>query len=197
MTPYFVGIAGGSGSGKTALAKRLKKHLRKKASIFHIDNYQKIGGKPPRLHGMDNWDHPNAIYWNQLSKDLKTLKEGKPVIIKTREQKQLTNVKKILFNPKPIVIIEGYLLFVKPEIRKLLDFLVYCDAKDDIRIKRRTKFKHAAYVEKILLPMHHTYIDPTKKFADLILDTGKHSIQRCTERVLRRLHLSKNPNFVH
>ena len=168
MTPYFIGIAGGSGSGKTALAKCLKKHLGTKASVFHIDNYQKIGGKPPRLHGMDNWDHPNAIYWNQLSKDLKILKGGKPVIIKTREQKQLTNAKKALFNPKPIVIIEGYLLFIKPGIRKLLNFLVYCDAKDDIRIKRRTKFKHTEYVEKILLPMHHKYIEPTKKFANLI-----------------------------
>lgn len=187
MLYYFIGIAGGSGSGKTTIAEYLNKQLKPKASVFHIDNYQKIGGKLPKLFGMNNWDHPDALDWKGLLRDLKVLKSGKPVFIKAREQRELKNAKKVLFKPTPIVIVEGYLLFVKPQIRALLDFLIYCDASDGIRMARRTKFKHAEYVEKILLPMHHKHIEPTKKFADLILDTRKLSIEECANCVVKKL----------
>lgn len=77
MTPFFIGIAGGSGSGKTALAKELKKYFKKKASIFHIDNYQKFRERLPEFYGMKNWDHPKSINWNRLFKDLVSIKKIK------------------------------------------------------------------------------------------------------------------------
>ncbi len=174
MASFFIGIAGGSGTGKTALAKELKKHFGRKAKMLHMDKYQRFGEKLPELFGMKNWDCPQAIKWEKLEKDLISLKKK-----------------------KGIVITEGYLLFYKPAVRKLLDFRVFLEAKDKTRIKRRTKFKNEKYIEKVLLPMHKKYIEPTKKFADLVLDTEKYSITRAAARVKKRIYslrLSNAPN---
>ena len=187
MTPFFIGITGGSGSGKTALAKELKRCFKKKASIFHIDNYQKFEGKLPKLYEMENWDHPKSINWNRFLKDLTLLKKNKTITIKSRDQKKLKKIKEIIFVPSKIVIIEGYLLFYKLSVRNLLDFRIYLKASEKARIKRRTKFKNAEYIQKILLPMHNKYIKPTKKFANLILNTEKYSIKQCSEQIIKAL----------
>jgi uridine kinase len=187
MVPFFIGITGGSGSGKTALARELKKYFDKKASIFHLDNYQKFGEKLPEICGMKNWDHPRSINWNKLLKDLLLLKKGKTIIIKSRDQRTLKKIKEKVFRPSEIIIIEGYFLFYKPSIRKLLDFSVYLKASDDTCIKRRTKFKNTKYIQNILLPMYYKYIEPTKKFADLVLNTEKLSIKQCCKKVISHL----------
>ncbi len=187
MNPFFIGITGGSGSGKTALAKELKKHFKKRASVFHIDNYQRFGEKLPEIYGMKNWDHPKSINWDRLIKDLVSLKKGKTIIIKSRDQKRLKRVQKLVFKPSEIIIIEGYFLFHKPLVRNLLDFRVYLQASDEVRIRRRTKFKNPKYIQKILLPMYYKYIEPTKKFADLILNTEKYSLRECCKQIIRRL----------
>ena len=189
MTPFFIGIAGGSGTGKTAIAKELRKALGKKASIFYIDNYQKFEEKLPKLCGMENWDHPKSINWDKLLKDLLLLKKGKSVTIKARGQRKLNKFKfkKKSFTPTPIIIIDGYLLFYNASVRKILDFLVFLKANKKTRIKRRTKFKDYKYIQKILLPMHRKYIEPTKKFADLILNTEKYSIRQCSEQITQHL----------
>ena len=127
MIPFFIGITGGSGSGKTALARELKKYFGKKAKIFNFDKYQRFGEKLPLLYGMENWDCPEAIKWDKLYKDLIFLK------------RQIV-----------IVIVEGYLLFYKPEVRRLLDFLIFLEAKNKTRSKRRTKFKNDKYIENII-----------------------------------------------
>jgi len=107
---------------------------------------------------------PQAIKWDKLQKDLISLKKK-----------------------KGIVIVEGYLLFYNPAVRRLLDFLIFLEAKDKTRIKRRTKFKNDKYVEKVLLPMHKKYIEPTKKFADSVLDTEKYLIKQCAKRIIQAI----------
>ncbi|MDP3995977.1 MAG: hypothetical protein Q8P74_01890 [bacterium] len=185
MKLFFIGITGGSGSGKTALARELKKYFGKRALIFHIDNYQKFGEKLPEIKGgMKNWDHPGAIKWERMIKDLLSLKGGETITVKSRDQKKLKRVKEKTLRPSEIIIIEGYFLFYKSSIRKLLDFSVFLKANEEIRIKRRTKPKNIEYVQKILLPMHNKYIEPTKKFADLILNTEKLSIERCVKKII-------------
>ncbi len=165
MKSFFIGIAGGSGTGKTALAKELKKHFGRKAKIFNFDKYQRFGEKLPELFGMKNWDCPGAIKWEKLEKDLVSLKKK-----------------------AGIFIIDGYLLFYKPKVRRLLDFRVFLTAGEKTRVKRRTKFKNEKYIQKVLLPMHKKYIEPTKKFANLILDTEKYSIIRAAARVKKRIY---------
>lgn len=190
MASFFIGISGGSGTGKTALARELRKHFKKEASIFHIDNYQKFQGKLPKLHGMKNWDHPKSINWDKLLKDLTSLKAGKTIILKSRDPKKLQKIKTAMFQPSKIIIIEGYLLFYKKSVRNFLDSLVFLGASDKVRVKRRTKFKNVKYVQKILLPMHKKYIEPTKKFADLILDTEKYSVKQCALKILQHLNIT-------
>src|SRR4030042_3406623 len=187
MKPFFIGITGGSGSGKTAIANNLKTYFGEKASVFNIDNYQKFEGKLPKRYGRKNWDHPKAIYWQKLIKDLSSLKKGDEIIIKSRDQERLKKVQTLKLKPTKIIIVEGYLLFHKPAVRNLLDFLIYIEANDRIRIKRRTKFKSLNYIKKILLPMHQKYIEPTKKFADLIIDTDKNSIRQSCQKIIQKL----------
>ncbi len=187
MIPFFIGITGGSGSGKTALARELKKYFGKKASVFHIDNYQKFGRKLPQISGIKSWDHPESINWNRLIKDLVSLKKGEAIIIKSRDQKKLKKVKEVVFKPAEIIIVEGYLLFYKPKVRNLLDFRVYLKASEETRIKRRTKPKNVKYIQKVLLPMHKKYIEPTKKFANLVLNTEQYSVKQCSKQIARYL----------
>lgn len=164
MTTFFIGVGGGSGAGKTAVAKELKKHFGRKAKILHMDKYQRFGEKLPKVFGMKNWDCPQLIKWDKLEKDLVSLKKS-----------------------KGIIIVEGYLLFYKKAIRKPFDFLVYLKAGDKTRVKRRTKFKNIKYIQGVLLPMHKKYIEPTKKFVNLILDTDKYSIKQCAKKIIKCL----------
>lgn len=190
MTSFLLGIAGLSGSGKTALAKELKKFFAKKASILHLDNYQRFGEELPVVEGLKNWDHPKAINWDKLIVDLISLKEDKTIVVESRDQKKLRateKAKRTLFKPSPIIIVEGYLLFYKAAVRKLLDFLVFLEASDETCIKRRTKFKNDDYLSKILLPMSRRYILPTKRFANLVLNTEQSSIEDCCQEIIRHL----------
>ena len=189
MTSFFIGIAGGSGTGKTALAKELKKYFGKKAAILHMDNYQRFGEKLPKLYRMKNWDHPKAINWDKFLNNLILLKNGQPITIKLREQKTLKKVKIVTFPPLKIIIIEGYLLFYKTSIRKLMDFRIYLEASEDVRVKRRTKIKGKGdkYIKKVVLPMHYKYIEPTKKYANLVLNTDKSSIKHYCKQVVKHL----------
>ncbi len=183
MTPFIIGIAGGSGSGKTTLAIALKEEFGRKASVLSLDNYQKFGQKLRLVDGIKNWDHPSSVNWSKFEANLKKLKVGKSVIITHRDQKNLKSPKKIVFRPSRILIVEGYLLFHLKSIRQLLDLLVFVSAKDKTRVERRTKFKNARYIEKVLLPMHKKYIEPTRKYSDLVLDTEKLSVVRCVKSI--------------
>ena len=177
MTPFFIGITGGSGSGKTALARELKKHFGRKAKILHMDKYQRFGEKLPRLFGMENWDCPAAIKWDTLYKDLISLKKN-----------------------KGIIIVEGYFLFYKPKVHRLFNFRVFLMASEKTRVERRRNLKNEKYIKKILLPkyikkivlpMHKKYIEPTKKFADLVLNTEKYSVKQCCKKVIKQLSRKK------
>jgi len=188
MKSFFIGIAGGSGSGKTRLVKELKRYFGRKASILHLDCYQRFGEKLPKIYGMENWECPEAVNWDKLLKDLISLKNGKAIRAEIRdEHKKLKLIGTTILYPTEIIIIEGYLLFCKKSIRDVLDFLIYLKASDKTRIKRRTKFKNDKYERKILLPMHRKYIEPTKRFADLILNTEKYSIKECSNKIIRHL----------
>ena len=177
MTPFFIGISGGSGSGKTVLARELKKHFGRKAKMLNMDKYQRFGEKLPQLFGMENWDCPAAIKWDKLYKDLISLKKN-----------------------KGIIIAEGYFLFYKPKVRRLFDFRVFLTASEKTRVERRKNLKNEKYIKKILLPkyikkivlpMHKKYIEPTKKFANLVLNTEKYSVKQCCQKVLKYLALPR------
>ncbi|HDZ54572.1 MAG TPA: hypothetical protein ENI19_03815 [Candidatus Nealsonbacteria bacterium] len=180
MTSFFLGIAGGSGTGKSTLAFALMDKYPKQISVLHFDDYQKKSGEIPILHGFENWDHPEAIDFEELIHDLNTLKNGETITVFTwcdeRLNPDYAHKKKRVpmeIQPKAVIILEGYLTFYKPEVREFLDLMLYCDAPEEIRNQRRTKLRdehYEEYIEKILRPMYNQYLEPTKQYAHHVID---------------------------
>jgi len=189
---YLIGIAGGSGSGKSTLAYGLQDQFPDLIEVVHFDDYQKMKEQIPVHHSMRNWDHPEAIYFAGLLRDLELLKSGQDVQIMTKSAKHNPDYEKSgriphTMKAKRIVIIEGYMALTDERIRKLYDFSVFLDLHADERMKRRTKFINPEYTEKILLPMHKEYVESTKEFADMVIDIEKHNDKEVRELVLHEL----------
>ena len=170
------------------MADLLQGYFGDRACVYNFDNHQKSKHNLPITERMRNWDHPESINWQDFLTNLRKLKRGETVVIRQREQQTLRGrARAVTFSPAEIVIVEGYLLFHNPVVRELLDFKIFVDASDEVRMERRTKFKRPRYTEKILLPAHHEFIEPTKRYADLILNTGQLSLQECRDQILDRL----------
>ena len=189
---YLIGIAGGSGSGKSTLAYGLQDRFPDLIEVVHFDDYQKMKEQVPIHHGVRNWDHPEAIDFEGLLRDLKLLKNDKDVQVMTKSAKHNPEYEKSgriphIIKVKKIVIIEGYMALIDERIRELYDFSVFLNLHADERMKRRTKFINPDYIEKILLPMHKEYIEPTKKFADIVIDIEKYNNKEVQELVLNQL----------
>jgi len=184
--PYLIGIAGGSGSGKTTIALEIQKKL-PNALTVHLDDFQKIGSQPEKLNGFDNWEHPSYIDWDLLLQVLKKLTNGESTTILHRNQTHLSESKTKLLVPQEVIIIEGYLLFFHQKVRKLLNTCIFLDASDNTRINRRTKFKNVAYVQHVLLPMHHKYIEQTREYATLVVNTEKRTLEEAVRLILNTM----------
>jgi len=178
MKPIFIGIAGGTGAGKSTLCIALAEKYPERIGLIQLDDYFKPSAEVPKLQGHDNWDHPDALYLNKLLKDLTELSEGKPVIINTKNEKLNPEYEKtdkripVEFKPKPIMLIEGYLVLYNKEIRKLLTTSVWLDVDHQTRWARRVHFKNSEYEEKVLLPMHKEFAEPTKQYAVHVIDVS-------------------------
>lgn len=178
----IIGIAGGSGSGKSTVAVALCKKYPEKIALLHIDDYFKTKEQVPMLEGFTNWDHPESIDFEHISNDLASLKTGKSVKIVTKSELYNPSYNHLLKNKiehtvesKPIVILEGYLALCDQTIRDLLDYKVYLDIPIEESTKRRSANKFALdqeYFSKVLVPMHQKYVEPTKTYADLVIDVS-------------------------
>ena len=183
--PKFIGIAGGTGSGKTTVAKLIQKHFgREKCCIISMDSYYK---NFPNLSIEErkkiNYDHPSAFDIDLFTKHLRELKNGKCVEIPEYSFSQYKRTGK--FNkvcPTPVVIIEGILLFYYENFRNLFDIKIFIDADSDVRIIRRIRrdvLKRGRDLKsvtqqylKTVRPMHIQFVEPTKQFADIIIPRG-------------------------
>ena len=150
---YLIGIAGGSGSGKSTLAYGLRDKFPDLIEVVHFDDYQKMKEQIPVHHGMRNWDHPEAIDFAGLLRDLESLKSGQDVEVMTKSAKHNPDYEKSgriphTMKAKKIVIIEGYMALTDERIRKLYDFSIFLDLHAGERMKRRTKFINPKYTEK-------------------------------------------------
>jgi len=184
MISTFIAIAGGTGAGKSTVAFALQDKYPERIGIIHLDDWQKHGERRvavPVLDGVQNWDHPNAIEWNELIGDLKKLQAGKTVSIQSKNerlvketerqvQEQITPRLPLEIKPKTVMILEGYLSLWDSRVRAMLDDSIFLEAHHSIRLKRRTHFINSEYETKILVPMHAQYVEPTKKFAKHVID---------------------------
>ena len=184
----IIGIAGGTGSGKTTVVKKISERLHNKVVVIPQDSYYKDQSHlPMEVRQELNFDHPDAIDFELLVQQLKELKEGKlieqPVYSYITCSRSTTETVKV--SPAPVIIVEGILIFTCKELRKLMDIMVYVDADDDDRLMRvisRDIMERGKSVEKVMeryqktvKPMHLQFIAPSKRYADIINPQGGHN----------------------
>lgn len=184
MKPYIVGVTGGSASGKTEIVKTLKNHFGDKIEIIEHDNYYFAHDNltMDERAGL-NYDHPQAFETDLLIEHVKKIVNNEEIDIPTYDftihTRSSETLKKI---PKPIVIVEGILVLEDEELRDLMDMKVFVDCDGDVRLKRRITrdvVERDRTIESILTqymetikPMHELFVEPSKKFADLIVPKG-------------------------
>ena len=181
----IIGIAGGTGSGKTTVVKRISKALPPHcAAVIPLDSYYNdTTDLTPEERAAINFDHPDAFDWKLLSEHIRMLKNGEAIeqptysYIESNRQKETVHVE-----PKPVIIIEGIMALHHKKLRDMMDLKIFVDTDDDVRLIRnirrdvvergRTVDMVLDRYEKVLKPMHEQFIEPTKKFADLIIPWG-------------------------
>lgn len=181
----IIGIAGGTGSGKTTLADRIIEELNEpNVVIIKQDAYYKSHEDLSFEERKNtNFDHPNAFDTRFLIKHLKNLKDNVPIRMPQYDfTSHLRKKETIPISPHKVTILEGILIFENKELRNLLDIKIFVDTDSDVRILRRIKrdiqergrtFEsvYAQYM-KTVRPMHIEFVEPSKKFADIIVPEG-------------------------
>ena len=206
MKPLIIGVAGGSGSGKSTVSRNVAQalHSLHGETIAFIDmdayynNYAHLSLDQRRRI---NWDHPDAFDWELLIGQLNRLAAGeaieKPVydfVTHTRSDKT------VLVPPAQVVVVDGILLFSDPRVRELCEVKVFVDADADIRLIRRIRrdiTKRGRPLEEVLdqylttvQPMHLQFVEPSKRYADVIVPRGGHNaiaIEMIVAKIQRRI----------
>ncbi len=181
----IIGIAGGSGSGKSTVVKQVIKHLPKEAvTVIPQDAYYKDNGhKSAEDRARINFDHPTSIEWNLLIRQLEILKSGSPIEMPIYSYVTCARSKEtILINPSQVIIVEGILILTNPRLRSKMDIKVFVDADGDDRLMRiirrdleergRSFQQVLDHYDKFVKPMHLQFIEPTKRYADIIVPQG-------------------------
>lgn len=181
----IIGIAGGSGCGKSTVVRQILKRLPKdEVAIIPQDAYYKDNGHlSQEERAKKNFDHPSSIEFNLLIKHLDMLREGKCVEMPTYSYLTCARLKETIpVQPKEVIIVEGILILTNPRIRDRMDIKVYVDADSDDRLMRiirrdieergRSFQQVLEHYEKFVKPMHLQFIEPTKRYADIIVPQG-------------------------
>ena len=183
-----IGIAGGSGSGKTTLANKLIERFQKQIAIISHDYYYKpFSDLTLEQRKKQNFDHPASFDTDLLVGDLSDLALGKAVDIPTYSFVDFTRLKETAtINPARVIIVEGILIYSSADLRDLCDIKIYVDIDADerfIRRLRRDVTERGRSVESVtnqyletVKPMHSEFVEPTKKFADIIVPYGGHNL---------------------
>ncbi|QQS47855.1 MAG: uridine kinase [Acidobacteriota bacterium] len=181
----IIGICGGTGSGKTTVARRILESVCDEHVVFlqHDSYYRNLGDMPLELRHSINFDHPDALDNELFINHVKALRAGEaiemPVYDFATHQRRTETIR---IEPKPILIIEGILIFVDPSLRELMDIRIYVDTAGDLRFIRRLQrdiVERGRAVEMVIRqyletvrPMHEQFVEPSKRHADVIIPEG-------------------------
>jgi len=202
---YIIGIAGGTGSGKTTVVRKVIESLPKdEVAIIPQDSYYKDNSHLPLEERQEiNFDHPRSLEFKLLIDHIKKLKRGEE--IQQPIYSYLTcarSTESILVKPKKVIIVEGILILQNSQLRDLMDIKVFVDADNDDRLMRviqrdlvergRSVNKVLERYEKTVKPMHLQFIEPTKRYADVIIPQGgnnKVGIDLLSSILEKKIHL--------
>ena len=197
-----IGIAGGTGSGKTTITRRLIQAFGEEVSVVHHDNYYKAHHNMPfEERAKLNYDHPNAFDTDLMLEHIRQLKQGKSIRCPVYDYSIHDRTDKtVLIRPTRVIIVEGILIYESLELCKEMDIKIYVDTDADVRILRRIVRDvrdRGRSLESVVnqylntvKPMHERYVEPSKRNADIIVPEGGHNkvaLELLMERV--RAHL--------
>ena len=181
----IIGVAGGTGSGKTTVVKKIVESLPPHyVAVMPLDSYYNdTTGMTDEARRAINFDHPDAFDWMLLIQHIKKLKAGEPVEQPTYSYILSNRLKETVHvEPKPVILIEGIMTLVNKELRDMMDIKIFVDTDSDERLIRniqRDVVERGRTVDmvidryiKVLKPMHEQFIEPSKKYADIIITLG-------------------------
>lgn len=185
----IIGICGGTGSGKTTVANRILESVRASEVVFIQQDsyYRNLKDLPLDFRQVANFDHPDALDNELMIHHVRKLKIGEPIELPIYDFKTHTRLNETRpVAPKPIVIVEGILIFAEPRLLELMDIKVFVDTPDDIRFIRRLRRDIAergrtldSVIEQYtatVRPMHMQFVEPSKRYADVIIPEGGHNL---------------------
>jgi len=188
MRPIIIGVAGGTGSGKTTVAFAILEKVgwNRIALIQHDSYYHDASNLPLEERARLNFDHPDALETTLLVEHLKALRAGEPVQIPRYDFRTHTRLAETrLINPEPVILVEGILIFAERALRELFDVKIFVDADADIRFMRRLERDMKdrgrsldSVIDQYMTtvrPMHLEFVEPSKRYAHVIIPEGGHN----------------------
>jgi uridine kinase len=184
-TPLVIGVAGGTGSGKTTVATVILKRVgaHNIAYVPHDAYYHNFSDLPRNQRDLINWDHPDSLETELMIEHVRALKAGQPVDLPVYDFTTHSRSAAIVhLEPQPVILVEGILIFAEPRLRQLFDVKIFVDTDADIRFIRRLQRDIAErgrtaesvikqYVRTVR-PMHLEFVEPSKRYADVIIPEG-------------------------
>ena len=188
MDTMLIGIAGGTGSGKTTLTRHLKEHFGGDVTVIGHDSYYKRQeGKTYEERAQVNYDHPNAFDTELLIQHLRELKAGRSIQCPVYSYADHNRTDQtVTITPTKVIIVEGILIFQNPTLREMFDIKIFVETDADERILRRclrdveergrTLQSVVNQYLTTVKPMHEKYVEPSRKYADIVVLEGGHNL---------------------
>ena len=205
MSAIIIGIAGGTGSGKTTLTRHLKDHFGPEVTVIgHDSYYRRQEGKTYEERALQNYDHPDAFETDLLVRHLRELREGRSTqcpVYSYVDHNRTDKTTEIF--PTKVLIVEGILIFQDPVLREMFDIKIFVETDADERILRRclrdveergrTLRSVVTQYLTTVKPMHEQYVEPSRKYADIVVLEGGHNLV-ALEMIMQRIqsHIDKD-----
>jgi uridine kinase len=185
VKPFVIGIAGGTGSGKTTVARAIVNRVGEERIAFlnHDAYYRDFADLPKDVLDGKNFDHPDSLETDLLERHLRALKQGSVVetpVYDFKVHRRAAETRRV--EPRKVILVDGILIYVEVELRKLFDVKIFVDTDSDVRLIRRIKRDIAergrtldsvvSQYEATVRPMHLEFVEPSKRYADLIIPEG-------------------------
>ena len=186
--PLVIGIAGGSGSGKTTVAQEILQRVGPSRIAFlqHDSYYKDLSGLPPAQRAAVNFDHPNSLETELLTHHIACLRDNQPVEVPVYDfSTHSRTTQTFTVQPRRVILVEGILIFTEAALRDMFDVKIFVDTDSDLRFIRRLErdiAERGRTTESVIKqyqltvrPMHMEFVEPSKRYADVIIPEGGHN----------------------